>query len=162
MSRALLGKCLRHNQHTPPLTPAQRRERILTADWDALGDGLKRERVIFEQDGKCISCDLNEWLGEPIPLEIEHKDGNNSNDKRSNLEARCPNCHALTPTWRGRNQRNPRKKPSERIADEILIEALRIKPNIGQALRSVGLKPFGNNYKRARKLLRKLARSQVA
>lgn len=30
-------------------------------------------------------------------------DGNSSNHKLDNLKLLCPNCHALTPTYRGRN-----------------------------------------------------------
>jgi hypothetical protein len=51
---------------------------------------------------KCYNCNLTEWMGEPIPLELEHIDGNHSNNQIQNLTLLCPNCHALTPTWRGR------------------------------------------------------------
>lgn len=57
---------------------------------------------IFEH--KCSKCNLNEWLNKPIPLELHHKDGNNENNNLSNLELLCPNCHALTDTYRGKNQ----------------------------------------------------------
>lgn len=52
---------------------------------------------------KCQKCGLTEWNGVPIPLELEHKDGNSSNHKLDNLELLCPNCHALTDTYRGKN-----------------------------------------------------------
>jgi RNA polymerase subunit RPABC4/transcription elongation factor Spt4 len=68
--------------------------------WDT-----KRKRVIREQNYKCITCGLSEWLGKPISFEIDHKDGDNANDSRDNLEAMCPNCHSTTDTWRGRNKR---------------------------------------------------------
>tara|TARA_R110000868_G_scaffold53191_1_gene167214 strand:- start:188 stop:640 length:453 start_codon:yes stop_codon:yes gene_type:complete len=68
--------------------------------WDS-----KRDRIIKEQDYKCIKCSLSEWLGNPISFEIDHKDGNNANDSRENLEAMCPNCHSTTDTWRGRNKK---------------------------------------------------------
>lgn len=57
---------------------------------------------------KCYNCDLTEWLGEKIPLELEHIDGDHSNSVLSNLTLLCPNCHALTPTYRGRNKKNVR------------------------------------------------------
>jgi hypothetical protein len=62
-----------------------------------------RRRVIEEQDGYCKHCDLNEWMGQPMPLTVNHIDGDRSNNKRDNLEAICPNCHMLTPTFCGRN-----------------------------------------------------------
>jgi hypothetical protein len=52
-------------------------------------DGLKPD--------KCEKCGLNEWLGQKIPLELHHKDGNRFNNDITNLEINCPNCHSLTP-----------------------------------------------------------------
>jgi len=45
--------------------------------------------------------------GESV-LEINHIDGNGENHDPSNLEVICPNCHALTPSYRGRNVGNGR------------------------------------------------------
>jgi 5-methylcytosine-specific restriction endonuclease McrA len=53
---------------------------------------------IFEH--KCSKCNLTEWLGEPIPLELDHIDGCNTNNNLSNLRLLCPNCHSTTPTFR--------------------------------------------------------------
>ena len=52
---------------------------------------------------KCYNCGLTKWRDQPIPIELEHIDGNNKNNALSNLTLLCPNCHALTPTYRGRN-----------------------------------------------------------
>lgn len=75
---------------------------IMTQPWDTLGQGTKRTKVILEQDNRCNRCGISEWLGEPITLELEHKDGDHNNNSRENLEGLCPNCHSLTSTWRGR------------------------------------------------------------
>lgn len=56
--------------------------------------------LIREHGHICMGCGLAEWRGQPITLELEHKDGNWSNNVRENLELLCCNCHALTPTWR--------------------------------------------------------------
>ncbi len=53
---------------------------------------------------QCRSCKLTTWLGKPIPLELEHKDGNPRNNSLENLELLCPNCHTFTPTYRGKNK----------------------------------------------------------
>lgn len=68
--------------------------------------GLKRRLLregIFEP--RCNKCRGTEWLGEPLPLELEHRDGNPGNNQLSNLELLCPNCHAQTPTYRSRNRK---------------------------------------------------------
>lgn len=52
---------------------------------------------------KCYSCGLEKWLNNPIPLELHHIDGNNANNNLNNLQLLCPNCHALTTNYRGKN-----------------------------------------------------------
>lgn len=58
---------------------------------------------IFEQ--KCYSCNLTEWLGQPIALELEHINGVHEDNTLNNLTLLCPNCHAQTSTYRGKNQK---------------------------------------------------------
>ncbi len=43
-----------------------------------------------------------------VPLEINHINGDSKNHSPSNLEVLCPNCHALTPTYRALNKGNGR------------------------------------------------------
>ena len=70
------------------------------APFEKLTGWRLRERIIEEQDGKCTKCGLKKWLNQPLKLEVHHKDGNNENNKRENVEALCPNCHSLTKYWR--------------------------------------------------------------
>jgi hypothetical protein len=51
-------------------------------------------------DSECSSCGRTEWLGVSIPLELDHIDGDPTNNTLENLRILCPNCHALTPTYR--------------------------------------------------------------
>lgn len=57
---------------------------------------------IFEH--KCYRCDQKTWLNYPIPIELHHIDGDNQNNNLSNLALLCPNCHALTDNYRGKNK----------------------------------------------------------
>lgn len=52
----------------------------------------------------CSCCKKRTWLGNQIPLELDHIDGNTDNNLLKNLRLLCPNCHALTPTYRGKNK----------------------------------------------------------
>jgi transposase-like protein len=65
---------------------------------------LKR-RLIREglKEPQCEGCLSYEWCGEPIPLELDHINGDRRDNRLENVRLLCPNCHALTPTYRGRN-----------------------------------------------------------
>jgi hypothetical protein len=64
-----------------------------------------RRRLVAEglMRAECSGCGLDQWLGAPIPLELDHIDGDIENNSIGNLRLLCPNCHALTPTYRGKN-----------------------------------------------------------
>ena len=51
----------------------------------------------------CQSCGCDRWMDNPIPLELEHTNGRPSDNRIENLKILCPNCHALTSTYRGKN-----------------------------------------------------------
>jgi 5-methylcytosine-specific restriction endonuclease McrA len=53
---------------------------------------------------RCSRCKNTKWLDQPVPLELDHKNGNNKDNRLSNLRLLCPNCHALTPNYRGKNR----------------------------------------------------------
>lgn len=53
---------------------------------------------------RCDCCGMSEWLGQPIPLEVDHIDGDSNNSQIHNLRIICCNCHALTPTYKGKNR----------------------------------------------------------
>jgi len=124
-------------------------KQILESKYEDLSFESLRFRILYEQENKCNHCGLDKWLGKDIILELEHKDGNNKNNVRDNLEMICPNCHSLTQTWRGRNKKERR----HRVPDKQLLESLLGNEwNMRQSLLDVGLSPKGGNYKRCHKL----------
>lgn len=120
--------------------------------FDELGFDGKRNRIIKEQENCCNVCKISTWRGFQITLEIDHKDGNRDNDSRENLEGLCPNCHSITDTWRGRNK--PSKNGLNVVSDEYLLDCLRTTSNIRQGLLKAGIAAKGNNYGRAKRLLK--------
>lgn len=67
-----------------------------------IGSHKLRLRLLKEGyfEHKCYKCDNIEWDQQPIPLELEHIDGDHFNNNLDNLTLLCPNCHAQTPTYR--------------------------------------------------------------
>lgn len=68
----------------------------------ALKNRLLSENI-FEY--KCYKCSNTIWLAGKIPLELEHINGIRSDNRLNNLTLLCPNCHALTPTYRSKNKK---------------------------------------------------------
>lgn len=79
-------------------------------------------KILIEDYGhQCSRCGLSQWEGEKIPLEIDHIDGNASNNTINNFRLLCCNCHALTPTHRGFNRGNgrPERRARYRLKTEV-------------------------------------------
>lgn len=71
-----------------------------------------RKYLIREAGNQCSKCGWNKIhsVTNKCPLEINHIDGNPLNERPSNLEVLCPNCHSLTYNFRSLNKNSPRKR----------------------------------------------------
>lgn len=120
-------------------------------DW---GSELLRKYIhhykLLEYECSNNECNITDWHGRHLVLELDHIDGRRVNNAIANLRWLCPNCHSQTDTFRGRNK-NPGVK---KVDDSTLLTALGKYSNIRQALQSVGLAAKGGNYERASKLAR--------
>lgn len=80
-------------------------------DWQSYARSHGIKKHLIKERGRCCElCRLSIWREVDIPLELHHIDGDCTNNDPVNLQLLCPNCHALTDNWRGKNSRRPRKK----------------------------------------------------
>lgn len=67
-------------------------------------------RFLEEEYGhKCAICGLSEWMGQPIPLIVDHIDGNSLNHKIENFRLVCGNCDMQLDTYKSKNKGKGRK-----------------------------------------------------
>lgn len=67
---------------------------------------LYRRYLIDKRQPKCEECGwskINLFTGK-VPIELDHVDGDCTNNKLSNLKLLCPSCHSLTSTYKGSNK----------------------------------------------------------
>jgi 5-methylcytosine-specific restriction endonuclease McrA len=69
---------------------------------------IRRHNLIPYQCSNC-GCD-GHWQNGLISLQLHHIDGDNTNNELSNLTYLCPNCHALTETYCGKNVKLKKNK----------------------------------------------------
>lgn len=102
------------------------------------------------KEKRCENCQLTHWIDTEISLELHHVDGNNQNNDISNLKLLCPNCHSLTPNYRGKNKKF---HPKKTVPDSVFIEIIPQCYSAREALIKIGLIGAGGNYTRIKKIM---------
>lgn len=107
-----------------------------------------RNALVSLRGWKCEKCQLDKWQDKEIPLQIHHIDGDHLNNEISNLQLLCPNCHAQTNNFAGRN------KKGIHISDEQLCNTLKESYSIREAWIKLGIKNLnGWHYDRSNELI---------
>jgi hypothetical protein len=75
-----------------------------------------RRYMCSQSMGKCAICEKNEWMGKPMPLVLDHVDGNPTNHRPENLRMVCGNCDMQLPTYKNKNKGRGRFSRRERFA----------------------------------------------
>jgi predicted transcriptional regulator len=62
------------------------------------------------RENKCVICNNDMWLGAPIPLVLDHVNGNHDDWRLENLRLVCGNCNMRLPTFTSKNSKKNRLK----------------------------------------------------
>jgi transposase-like protein len=101
-------------------------EKILVENSSYVSSNSLRKRLLKEKikEPKCECCGATEWLGNPIALELHHVNGIKDDLRIENLQILCPNCHAFTDNYRGKNQGKSAQKETSDVEPLKLKETL--------------------------------------
>lgn len=84
-----------------------------------------KKRLIKEgvKEEVCEVCHNSEWMGEKIPLDLHHINGDHFDNRLENLIILCPNCHRMTKNWGGKESSVDLicKQIAEQTADDKMI-----------------------------------------
>lgn len=76
------------------------------ADGRTPGERLRAALLRRGVPQTCALCGTGtNWNGKPLRLEVDHRNGAWWDNRPENLRFLCPNCHAVTDTYRGRRRR---------------------------------------------------------
>lgn len=101
----MTGKVWNQGERYRQIKPKQSLSEILVEHSTFVNTHHLRERLLKEgvKEYKCECCGRTEWLGKPIKLELHHINGVKDDLRLCNLQILCPNCHAFTDNYRGKN-----------------------------------------------------------
>jgi len=109
---------------------------------------IKKKNLI---EYKCQLCqNVGLWNNKRLILQVDHINGNPTDQRLENLRFLCPNCHSQTDTFCAKNKKYSSIK---KIKDEEILDMyLKCKGNINKTLKNLGI-DNGRNYSRVYKLI---------
>lgn len=113
--RASISKYCSHNCHQDYRWKAFVEEIEKIGDFPEGASVYKIKKYFLkEHKRRCWICELKEWMGKEIPLELDHIDGNSENNLKNNFRLVCGNCAMQLPTYKAKNKGNGRHTRRER------------------------------------------------
>ena len=55
------------------------------------------------KENRCEECGITSWQGQPLSMQLHHRNGDGTDNRLENIQFLCPNCHSQTDTYGGRN-----------------------------------------------------------
>lgn len=94
-------------------------EKILIKDSEYNRTKLK-ERLVKEglKEYKCECCGITKWNSKPITLQLHHINGIHNDNRLSNLQLLCPNCHSQTDNFGTKGRGTAIIRKAEKLSKE--------------------------------------------
>lgn len=101
----MTGQAWNQGKRYKIINPSRPLSEILVEHSTWVSTDKLRKRLLKEgiKEHKCECCNNTEWMDKPISLELHHINGIKDDLRIENLQILCPNCHAFTDNYRGKN-----------------------------------------------------------
>lgn len=87
-------------------------DKILVENSTYVNTHILKKRLIKEGLllNNCYICKIDSWNGKFLSLQMDHINGNKTDNRIENLRLLCPNCHSQTINYAGKKNELPRMK----------------------------------------------------